>query len=211
MNAKGACIGPMGSRVRAVMSELHGEKIDIVDYSEDPAEFVGNALSPAKVARSRWSTPANRSARVIVPDYQLSLAIGKEGQNARLAARLTGWRIDIRSDARSRHGQPATRTLGVRQEPGATRRWSGGVSLPQVARQASAAHPHVPSAPASAAGSGRQPPSCFGSSRSSGPASEVSSRPDPARRLPGRGASLHPDRVVSPSRSGGAPSGARCV
>jgi transcription termination/antitermination protein NusA len=99
VNAKGACIGPMGQRVRAVMSELHGEKIDIIDWSDDPAEFVGNALSPAKALSVEVVDLAARAARVIVPDYQLSLAIGREGQNARLAARLTGWRIDIRSDA----------------------------------------------------------------------------------------------------------------
>ncbi|WP_163510274.1 transcription termination factor NusA [Fodinicola acaciae] len=101
VNAKGACIGPMGSRVRAVTSELNGEKIDIVDFSEDPAEFVGNALSPAKALKVEVISATEKSARVTVPDYQLSLAIGKEGQNARLAARLTGWRIDIRSDAQS--------------------------------------------------------------------------------------------------------------
>ncbi|GAA0945761.1 transcription termination factor NusA [Nonomuraea longicatena] len=99
VNAKGACIGPMGARVRNVMTELHGEKIDIIDWSEDPAEFVGNALSPARVSHVEVLDLPGRVARVIVPDYQLSLAIGKEGQNARLAARLTGWRIDIRSDA----------------------------------------------------------------------------------------------------------------
>ena len=98
VNAKGACIGPLGSRVRNVMYELHGEKIDIVDWSEDPAAFVGNALSPARVTSVQVMDEDGRVARVIVPDYQLSLAIGKEGQNARLAARLTGWRIDIRSD-----------------------------------------------------------------------------------------------------------------
>jgi N utilization substance protein A len=98
VNAKGACIGPMGQRVRAVMAELHGEKIDIVDYSEDPATFVASALSPAKVSHVEVVDLAARSARVVVPDYQLSLAIGKEGQNARLAAKLTGWRIDIRPD-----------------------------------------------------------------------------------------------------------------
>jgi N utilization substance protein A len=98
VNAKGACIGPMGSRVRNIMSELHGEKIDIVDWSEDPAEMVAHALSPARVSSVEIVDLAARSARVIVPDFQLSLAIGKEGQNARLAARLTGWRIDIRSD-----------------------------------------------------------------------------------------------------------------
>ncbi|MEY9213397.1 transcription termination/antitermination protein NusA [Thermobifida halotolerans] len=98
VNAKGACIGPLGSRVRNVMNELRGEKIDIVDYSDDPARFVGNALSPAKVTHVEVVDAAARVARVTVPDYQQSLAIGKEGQNARLAARLTGWRIDIRSD-----------------------------------------------------------------------------------------------------------------
>ena len=98
VNAKGACIGPMGSRVRNVMSELHGEKIDIVDWSEDPAELVAHALSPARVTSVEIVDAQAKSARVVVPDFQLSLAIGKEGQNARLAARLTGWRIDIRSD-----------------------------------------------------------------------------------------------------------------
>jgi N utilization substance protein A len=98
VNAKGACIGPMGARFRAVVSELHGEKIDIIDFSEDPARFVAAALSPAKVDAVEVVDLAARSARVVVPDYQLSLAIGKEGQNARLAAKLTGWRIDIRPD-----------------------------------------------------------------------------------------------------------------
>ncbi|OBB74089.1 transcription termination factor NusA [Mycobacterium sp. 852014-52144_SCH5372336] len=99
LNAKGACIGPMGQRVRNVMSELSGEKIDIIDYDPDPAKFVANALSPAKVVSVTVIDEVARAARVVVPDFQLSLAIGKEGQNARLAARLTGWRIDIRSDA----------------------------------------------------------------------------------------------------------------
>lgn len=98
VNAKGACIGPMGQRVRNVMAELHGEKIDIVDWSDDPATLVASALSPARVTSVEVVDAAARSARVVVPDFQLSLAIGKEGQNARLAARLTGWRIDIRSD-----------------------------------------------------------------------------------------------------------------
>jgi N utilization substance protein A len=98
VNGKGACIGPMGQRVRNIMHELHGEKIDIIDHSDDPATFVGNALSPAQVSSVEIIDAAARAARVIVPDYQLSLAIGKEGQNARLAARLTGWRIDIRPD-----------------------------------------------------------------------------------------------------------------
>lgn len=95
INAKGACIGEMGTRVRAVMTELNDEKIDIVDYSEEPAKFITAALSPAKVTKVFGVDEATRSASVVVPDYQLSLAIGKEGQNARLAAKLTGWRIDI--------------------------------------------------------------------------------------------------------------------
>ena len=99
LGAKGACIGPMGARVRAVMTELNGEKIDIVDYSDDPACFVANALSPAKVASVTIADEFTKAITAIVPDYQLSLAIGKEGQNARLAAKLTGWKIDIRSDA----------------------------------------------------------------------------------------------------------------
>lgn len=99
VNAKGSCIGPMGSRVRAVMTELHGEKIDIVDWSDDPAELVAHALSPARVQDVEIVDPEAKAARVTVPDYQLSLAIGREGQNARLAARLTGWRIDIRPDS----------------------------------------------------------------------------------------------------------------
>ena len=98
LNAKGACIGPQGSRVRAVQNELHGEKIDIIDWYEDPARFVAEALSPATVLSVTVVDALQRSARVVVPDYKLSLAIGKEGQNARLAARLTGWRIDIHSD-----------------------------------------------------------------------------------------------------------------
>ena len=98
VSAKGACIGPMGQRVRAVMHELNEEKIDIIDWYADPAKFVAQALSPAKVSSVTVVDLAARAARVVVPDYQLSLAIGREGQNARLAARLTGWRIDIRSD-----------------------------------------------------------------------------------------------------------------
>jgi N utilization substance protein A len=109
LGAKGACIGPLGARVRAVMAELHGEKIDIVDHSDDPAQMVAHALSPARVLSVTVTDPAARAARVVVPDYQLSLAIGKEGQNARLAAKLTGWRIDIRSDAQDQPADAAGR------------------------------------------------------------------------------------------------------
>lgn len=104
VNAKGACIGPMGQRVRQVMSELGGEKIDIVDFSDDPAELIAHALSPARVSAVEIVDPTAKAARVTVPDYQLSLAIGREGQNARLAARLTGWRIDIRPDTAPAEG-----------------------------------------------------------------------------------------------------------
>ena len=92
----GACVGPKGSRVRMIVSELRGERIDVVPWSEDPSTYVANALSPAKVDRALIDEDSH-TATVIVPDDQLSLAIGKEGQNARLAAKLTGWRIDIKS------------------------------------------------------------------------------------------------------------------
>ncbi|MFD1712883.1 transcription termination factor NusA [Amnibacterium flavum] len=99
INAKGACIGELGQRVRAVSAELGGEKIDIVDYSEDLPRFVANALSPAKVTSSYVIDASLKAVRALVPDYQLSLAIGKEGQNARLAAKLTGAKIDIQPDS----------------------------------------------------------------------------------------------------------------
>jgi N utilization substance protein A len=99
INAKGACIGEMGSRVRAVTAELNNEKIDIVDYSPDLAAFVASALSPAKVTKAYVVDETLKAVRALVPDYQLSLAIGKEGQNARLAAKLTGAKIDIQPDS----------------------------------------------------------------------------------------------------------------
>lgn len=99
INAKGACIGELGQRVRAVTAELNNEKIDIVDYAEDLATFVANALSPAKVTSAFVVDESLKAVRALVPDYQLSLAIGKEGQNARLAAKLTGARIDIQPDS----------------------------------------------------------------------------------------------------------------
>ena len=96
----GACVGPRGMRVQAIVNELKGEKIDIVRWGEDPVEFVANSLSPSKVV-SVDVDEENKVARVVVPDYQLSLAIGKEGQNARLAAKLTGWKIDIKSETQT--------------------------------------------------------------------------------------------------------------
>ena len=108
----GACVGPKGSRVRNVVTELRGEKIDVVPWSADPSTFVANALQPAKVKEARVD-PETQTALVIVPDYQLSLAIGKEGQNARLAARLTGWRIDIKSETQFADEQRASKKVPV--------------------------------------------------------------------------------------------------
>ena len=96
----GACVGMNGARVNAVVKELRGEKIDIINWDENPALLIENALSPAKVI-SVMADPDEKKASVIVPDYQLSLAIGKEGQNARLAARLTGFKIDIKSETQA--------------------------------------------------------------------------------------------------------------
>lgn len=94
----GSCVGPKGARVQAIVDELKGEKIDIIKYSEDPSVFIASSLSPAKVISTEVNID-NKTAKVVVPDYQLSLAIGKEGQNARLAAKLTGWKIDIKSES----------------------------------------------------------------------------------------------------------------
>ena len=112
VNAKGACIGPMGSRVRNVMTELHGEKIDIVDYSRGSGPVRGARAVPGPGPRVNVVDAQARVAQVIVPDYQLSLAIGKEGQNARLAARLTGWQIDIRPDTARGRGVRGIRGTG---------------------------------------------------------------------------------------------------
>jgi len=140
VNAKGACIGPMGSRVRNVMTELHGEKIDIVDFSDDPPQFVGNALSPARVLRVNVIDAQARVAQVIVPDYQLSLAIGKEGQNARLAARLTGWKIDIQPDT-PRDPGGAGRPAPAAREPAAPEPVTHETAAPEPAVAESAAGP----------------------------------------------------------------------
>ena len=102
----GACVGHKGMRVQTIVNELRGEKIDIVKYSEDPAQYVANALSPAKVVSTNVNE-AEKICRVVVPDYQLSLAIGKEGQNARLAAKLTGWKIDIKSESQAKEEEAA--------------------------------------------------------------------------------------------------------
>jgi N utilization substance protein A len=156
----GACVGPKGSRVRMVVNELRGEKIDVVPWSANPAELVANALQPAKVKEVRIDE-ATSTALVIVPDYQLSLAIGKEGQNARLAARLTGWRIDIKSEAQvadeSRPAAAAPAEVPVAAAPPAEAAPSGEpqADVPPVADAAdeeagSDSEPAVPSEPVDA-------------------------------------------------------------
>ena len=99
VDAIGACIGARGSRVSAIVEELGGEKIDIVEYSDDPEKFIASALSPADVLSVKIAEDGSRTCRVTVPDNQLSLAIGNKGQNARLAAKLTGWKIDIKPES----------------------------------------------------------------------------------------------------------------
>jgi N utilization substance protein A len=111
----GACVGPKGSRVRMVVNELRGEKIDVVQWVDDSERFVANALAPAKVKEVHVD-PTSGSAKVIVPDYQLSLAIGKEGQNARLAAKLTGFRIDIKSETQSAEEDRVKRERKAKEE-----------------------------------------------------------------------------------------------
>lgn len=97
----GACVGQGGTRVDAVVAELRNEKIDIVEWDENPGNFIQNALSPAKIV-AVFADPEEKTAKVVVPDYQLSLAIGKAGQNARLAAKLTGYKIDIKSETQAK-------------------------------------------------------------------------------------------------------------
>ncbi len=114
----GACVGAKGSRVRLVVNELRGEKIDVVQWVDDPSRFVANALAPAKVKEVRVDD-ATGTAQVIVPDYQLSLAIGKEGQNARLAAKLTGYRIDIKSESQAADDERSRREPRAKKEAAA--------------------------------------------------------------------------------------------
>ena len=104
VDAVGACVGKNGERVNAIVEELRGEKIDIVNWDENPGNFIQNALSPAKIV-AVFADPDEKTAKVVVPDYQLSLAIGKEGQNARLAARLTGYKIDIKSETQAKDAE----------------------------------------------------------------------------------------------------------
>ncbi|HEY9639725.1 MAG TPA: transcription termination/antitermination protein NusA, partial [Coleofasciculaceae cyanobacterium] len=112
----GACIGARGSRIQVVVNELRGEKIDVIRWSPDPATYIANALSPARVEEVRLVNPDDRQAHVLVPEDQLSLAIGKEGQNVRLAARLTGWKIDIKDSARYDHEAEARKAEALAEE-----------------------------------------------------------------------------------------------
>ena len=121
----GSCVGPRGLRVENVVNELKTEKIDIIKWSADPAEYIANALNPARVI-SVFTADGEKSARVIVPDNQLSLAIGKEGQNARLAAKLTGWKIDIKS-------QSQIEQMLAEDEAGFDAEAEAGGELPDVA------------------------------------------------------------------------------
>ena len=116
----GSCVGPRGMRVENVVEELKTEKIDIIKWSSDPAEYIANALNPARVI-SVYVSDTEKAARVVVPDNQLSLAIGKEGQNARLAAKLTGWKIDIKSQSEvERAIEEAAEQAAAQQENGET-------------------------------------------------------------------------------------------
>ena len=142
----GACVGPRGSRVRMVVSELRGEKIDIIPWNNEPARFVAKALSPARV-REVYLDDDGKEATVVVPDDQLALAIGKEGMNARLAARLTGWKIDIQSDTEFAQAEAEVAFGGGDGEGGRT----SPAAAPRSSRTASAARTRRCPAPASAA------------------------------------------------------------
>ena len=165
----GACVGARGGRVRMVVNELRGEKIDIVPFSEDFHDFVAKALSPAKVTQVIVSDDGTQ-ADVIVPDHQLSLAIGREGQNARLAARLTGVRIDIRSETQLAEGVPSRR---AELEPGVSTTRASGSPTPTPVRWSGT----PPTAPSSARPSGtRRPPVA-------GPRRPTPTRPTDAGRV----------------------------
>jgi transcription termination/antitermination protein NusA len=153
----GACVGPKGSRVRMVVNELRGEKIDVVPWSDESPAFVANALQPAKV-KEVTVDPDTQTALVIVPDYQLSLAIGREGQNARLAARLTGWRIDIKSESQAAEpAPPPPPPAPVEQEPAPPEPEAEAEPEPDAESEAGGADPageapvEVPESPVEAA------------------------------------------------------------
>ena len=200
----GACVGPRGSRVRMVVSELRGEKIDIIPYNDEPARFVAKALSPARV-REVLVDDTNKQATVIVPDDQLSLAIGREGQNARLAARLTGWRVDIRSETEFAKEEQDT-GYGEEEETGGrcAAILGNGRRCPNAALPGSRycgldAHQALANKGTDRVGLGQPQRRCIGCGRVSPRALLVRfanvkgcAVPDPRASLPGRGAWLHP-------------------
>ena len=183
----GACVGPRGSRVRMVVSELRGEKIDIIPYNDEPARFVAKALSPARV-REVLVDDENKQATVVVPDDQLSLAIGKEGQNARLAARLTGWRVDIKSETEFAEEEAE---LGLDQDEDVTGRCHAVLSHRQALPERGAAGLAL-LRPARAPGAG-------------GPGGRHVQPPQPVAELP-----QSPQRSQRRSSRGGAGRGGRC-
>ena len=165
LNAKGACIGPMGQRVRNVVAELHGEKIDIIDWADDPATYVGNALSPGPRARQRGRRPGHAAGPVVVPDFQLSLAIGREGQNARLAARLTGPASTSTATPRpTARPPPAASGESPADARGVDSTMAVASSTASDARRIRRLQCQARSARASDAGSGSRLPSCSASS-----------------------------------------------
>jgi N utilization substance protein A len=177
----GACVGARGSRVRQVVNELRGEKVDIVEWRDDPRQFIAEALSPARV-RQVIIDDENEEAVVVVPDHQLSLAIGKEGQNARLAARLSGYRIDIRSETEQAGGErPAPGEEGTAEEAAVTEE---AEEAPETAEET----PEGPAEPAgpttaelvAAIGEARRGAAPPASASAPGEVSEVEAAPDAA-------------------------------
>ena len=205
----GACVGPRGSRVRMVVSELRGEKIDIIPYNDEPARFVAKALSPARV-REVLVDDDGKQATVIVPDDQLSLAIGREGQNARLAARLTGWRVDIRSETefskQETEGGYDEEERGAAAAATRSSPTAAAARTPRCRARATAAWtPTRRSRARTPTSSGRPERRSRASERRCAGCGERAPRaalhrfatvegrvvPDPERRLPGRGAWVH--------------------
>lgn len=135
VDALGACVGQNGYRVNVIVSELGGEKIDVINWSEDPKEFIAAALSPAKVLAVALNE-AEQSAKIVVPDHQLSLAIGKEGQNARLSAKLTGWRIDIKSETQARETDFLAPAVKDEEPDAAEEEWTDAEPLEDVEEEA---------------------------------------------------------------------------
>jgi N utilization substance protein A len=153
----GACVGPKGSRVRMVVNELRGEKIDVVQWIDEAERFVANALAPAKVKEVHVDVDTG-SAKVIVPDYQLSLAIGKEGQNARLAAKLTGFRIDIKSETQAAEEDRAKRERKTKEAAAPAEPAEDTVTLPETETAVLSQAAEAPEVEVAAPGDGSVPP-----------------------------------------------------